>query len=156
MRISDWSSDVCSSDLFAHGALFMLGAFCAVTMQKLLTLSKQIEDTSVTFFKAYKEVPYLEIWWGDTGAALIDYSVPLAILLTIPVMLLIGLVMERGLIRFFYKRSHAEQILVTFGLAIVIQEIVKAAFGANPIPTPAPGAVAGSADIGLWLGLDRT
>src|SRR3546814_8025582 len=59
---------------FAHGALFMLGAFCAVTMQKLLTLSKQIEDTSVTFFKAYKEVPYLEIWWGDTGAALIDYS----------------------------------------------------------------------------------
>src|SRR3546814_7333125 len=61
--------------------------------------------------------------------------------------------MERGLIRFFYKRSHAEQILVTYGLAIVIQEIVKAAFGANPIPTPAPGAVAGSADIGLWLGL---
>src|SRR3546814_19541558 len=67
-------------------------------------------------------------------------------------MLLIGLVMERGLIRFFYKRSHAEQILVTFGLAIVIQGIVKAAFGANPIPTPAPGAVAGSAGIGLWLG----
>ena len=25
---------------FSHGALFMLGAFCAVSMQKLLTLSK--------------------------------------------------------------------------------------------------------------------
>ena len=140
---------------FAHGALFMLGAFCAVTMQKLLTLSQKVEDTSVTFFKAYKEVPYLEIWFGDTGAALIDFAVPLAIVLTIPVMLVVGLVMERGLIQYFYKRSHAEQILVTFGLAIVIQEIIKSAFGANPIPTPAPDAVAGSADIGAWLGVGQ-
>ncbi|MDJ0932646.1 MAG: hypothetical protein QNJ43_19630 [Breoghania sp.] len=45
---------------------------------------------------------------GDTGRAIIDYAVPLSILLAIPIMLLIGLVMERGLIRFFYKRSHAE------------------------------------------------
>src|SRR3546814_17256101 len=106
---------------FAHGALYMLGAFCAVTMQKLLTLSVKVKDESVTFFDAYKEVPYLEIWFGDVGKTLIDLSVPLAILLAIPVMLLIGLAMERGLIRHFYKRSHAEQILVTFGLAIVLQ-----------------------------------
>ncbi|MEQ8347493.1 MAG: branched-chain amino acid ABC transporter permease [Sneathiellaceae bacterium] len=138
---------------FAHGALFMLGAFCAVTMQKLLTLSTKVKDESITFFDAYKEIPYLEIWLGDTGKALIDYSVPLAIILAIPVMLLIGLIMERGLIRFFYKRPHAEQILVTFGLAIVLQEIVKAIFGANPIPTPPPETVAGSADIGQWIGL---
>jgi len=138
---------------FAHGALFMLGAFCAVTLQKLLTLSQRIKDESVTFFDAYKEVPYLEIWFGDTGSIIIDYSVPLAILLAIPVMLLIGLVMERGLIRHFYKRSHAEQILVTFGLAIVLQEIIKAFFGANPVPTPAPDVVAGSANVGALLGL---
>ena len=35
----------------------------------------------------------------------------------------IGFAMERGLIKYFYKRPHADQILVTFGLAIVIQEI---------------------------------
>ncbi len=140
---------------FAHGALFMLGAFCAVSLQQLLTLSKRIKDESVTFFDAYKEVPYLEIWLGDSGKAIIDYSVPLAIILAIPVMLLIGLAMERGLIRFFYKRSHAEQILVTFGLAIVLQEIIKAVFGANPIPQPAPDVVAGSADIGLLFGLGQ-
>ncbi|GAB4394007.1 MAG: hypothetical protein Tsb0032_15600 [Kiloniellaceae bacterium] len=138
---------------FAHGALFMLGAFCAVSLQQLLTLSKRIKDESVTFFDAYKEVPYLEIWLGDTGTAIIDYSVPLAILLAIPVMLLIGLAMERGLIRFFYKRSHAEQILVTFGLAIVLQEIIKAFFGANPIPQPAPDVVSGSAAVGALFGL---
>jgi branched-chain amino acid transport system permease protein len=68
-------------------------------------------------------------------------------------MLLIGLAMERGLIRFFYKRPHAEQILVTFGLAIVLQEIVKAWFGANPIPQAAPAIFAGSADVGTWIGL---
>jgi branched-subunit amino acid ABC-type transport system permease component len=61
--------------------------------------------------------------------------------------------MERGLIQYFYKRTHAEQILVTFGLAIVLQEIVKSFFGANPIPTPAPDIVAGSAAVGSWLGL---
>jgi len=138
---------------FAHGAIFMLGAFCAVTLQKLLTISKQVKDESITFFDAYKEIPYLEIWFGDLGTTLIDFAVPLAILLAIPVMLLIGLAMERGLIRHFYKRSHAEQILVTFGLAIVLQEIVKAFFGANPIPTPAPEAVAGSAAVGALFGL---
>jgi len=138
---------------FAHGALFMLGAFCAVSLQKLLTLSQKVRDESVTFFEAYKEVPYLEIWFGETGKALIDYTVPLALIITIPIMLVVGYVMERGLIQRFYKRTHAEQILVTFGLAIVLQELVKAYFGANPIPTPAPDIVSGSAHIGSWFGM---
>jgi len=139
---------------FAHGALFMLGAFVAVSVQGLLTISKKVKDESITFFDAYKETPYLELWWGDTGTAIIDMAVPISILVAIPVMLLIGLAMERGLVRHFYKRDHADQILVTFGLAIVIQEIIKANYGANPIPTAAPAAVAGSADIGSLFGID--
>ena len=138
---------------FAHGALFMLGAFCAVTFQKILTISVKVIDPSITFFTAYKEQPYLDIWFGDVGLAIIDYAVPLSILMAIPVMLLIGLAMERGLIRHFYKRTHAEQILVTFGLAIVIQEVIRHFFGANPIPMPAPDVVSSSAAIGTWLGL---
>jgi len=62
-------------------------------------------------------------------------------------------VLFRSLIKHFYKRPHADQILVTFGLAIVLQEIVKAWFGANPIPQPAPSALTGSIDIGVWLGM---
>ena len=138
---------------FAHGALFMLGAFCAVTFNKLLTVSKSVKDESITFFDAYKEVPYLEIWWGDTGTAIIDYAVPLSILFAIPVMLLVGWALERGFIQYFYKRDHASQILFTFGMAIVIQEIVRHIFGANPIPTPAPDIVSGSANIGQYFGL---
>ncbi|OKH88779.1 branched-chain amino acid ABC transporter permease [Thalassospira sp. TSL5-1] len=138
---------------FAHGAIFMIGAFCAVTMEKILTLSVKVKDTSVTFFDAYKETPYLELWFGKTGSAIIDWVVPISIVVSIPVMLGLGILMERTLIRFFYKRSHAEQILVTFGLAIVLQELVKSFFGANPIPVSAPDIVAGSAAIGSWIGL---
>ena len=46
------------------------------------------------------------------------------------------------------------QILVTFGLAIVLQEIIKYTSAANPIQTPAPDAFRGSLDFGVWLGFD--
>ena len=65
---------------------------------------------------------------------MIDWAVPLSILFTIPIMIAIGFIMERGLIKHFYKRPHADQILVTFGLAIVLQEVIKYYYGANPIP----------------------
>lgn len=142
---------------FAHGALFMLGAFCAVTLQKLLNLSIVTLDPVKTDFlgKPLKiRTPYVEAWFGEaTGQTIINWSVPLAILFAIPIMLTVGYTMERGLIRHFYKRPHADQILVTFGLAIVIQEIIKAFFGANPIQTPAPDALAGVLNLGEWIGL---
>lgn len=138
---------------FAHGALFMLGAFVAVSVREVLTISTKVKDESVTFFEAFKEIPYLELWLGDTGKAIIDWSVPISILIALPIMLAIGLIMERGLIRHFYRRAHADQILVTFGLAIVIQEIVKAVYGANPIPQPAPEMFSGTANIGAMFGL---
>ena len=143
---------------FAHGALFMIGAFCAVTLSKILSLSYVILDETQTDFlgKPLKvKVPYAESWFGpEIGAAIIDWSVPLAILFSIPVMLVIGFIMERGLIKHFYKRPHADQILVTFGLAIVMQEIIKYFYGANPIPTPAPDVFTGSFDFGVLLGFD--
>ena len=143
---------------FAHGALFMIGAFCAVTMQRILTISKvTIDETRQDFLgnPLKVETPYVENWFGpEIGGAIIDWSVPFSIFLAIPVMIAIGFAMERGLIKHFYSRPHADQILVTFGLAIVLQEIIKYFFGANPIPTPAPSVFAGSFDFGVWLGFD--
>ncbi|HWW47060.1 MAG TPA: branched-chain amino acid ABC transporter permease [Xanthobacteraceae bacterium] len=141
---------------FAHGALFMLGAFCAVTFRYLITIEIVTKDpTKLTPWGQPVEIktPIVQNWFGDLGAILVDYSVPISILLAIPVMLVIGLVMERGLIKHFYKRTHAEQILVTFGLAIVLQEIVKSFFGPNPIPQPMPAALRSAADVGVWLGM---
>jgi len=142
---------------FAHGALFMLGAFCAVAMKALLSLEKvAIDPTQLTPWGTPAEVrtPYIEAWFGDFGATLLDHAVPVSILLAIPAMLILGVAVERGLIRHFYKRPHAEQILVTFGLAIVLQEIVKSQFGANPIPQPAPEAMRGMIDFGAAMGFD--
>lgn len=142
---------------FAHGALFMLGAFCAVSVKALLSLEKvSLDPTQKTAWGTPMEirVPYVEDWLGEFGTLLLDFSVPVSILVAIPVMLLIGIAMERGLIRFFYKRPHAEQILVTFGLAIVLQEIVKSIYGANPIPQPAPDVAKGMIDFGIMVGFD--
>lgn len=141
---------------FAHGALFMIGAFCAVAMQSLLQTSYVVIDETQTDFLGNPlkvDMPYVKAWFGDAaGATIIDWAVPLAILLSIPVMIIVGIAMERGLIKHFYKRPHADQILVTFGLAIVLQEVVRNFFGANPIQTPAPDMFIGSMDVGLLIG----
>jgi branched-chain amino acid transport system permease protein len=143
---------------FAHGALFMMGAFCAVTVSRLLSLSHVVIDETRTDFLGNPlkvDVPYVyDIFGPDLGASIINWSVPISILFAIPVMIAIGVAMERGLIKFFYNRPHADQILVTFGLAIVLQEIIKYFFGANPIPTPAPDEFVGSFDFGTLLGFD--
>ncbi|KHQ50340.1 MULTISPECIES: branched-chain amino acid ABC transporter permease [Mameliella] len=136
---------------FAHGALFMIGAFCSVTLQRILNLSFETVDPTKTDFLGNPlkvKTPYVESWFGpEMGSTIIDWSVPLAILFAIPIMILIGFVMERGLIKHFYKRPHADQILVTFGLAIVLQEVIKYFYGANPIQTPAPEALTGVAQL---------
>ena len=141
---------------FAHGALFMLGAFCAVALQRLLSISYvTIDETQKDFLgnPLKVETPYVNSWFGpEMGSSIIEWSVPLAILFSIPIMIAVGFIMERGLIKHFYKRPHADQILVTFGLAIVPQEIIKAIYGANPIPTPAPALLTGSFDIGALVG----
>jgi len=141
---------------FAHGALFMLGAFCAVAFNYFLTIeSVTVDPTQMTAWGTPLEIrePYVEAWLGNFGAFLVDYSVPVSILIAVPVMLLIGVTMERGLIRYFYNRPHSDQILVTFGFAIVIQEIVKKFFGANPIPQAAPEALSGAAQVGTLIGM---
>ncbi len=143
---------------FAHGALFMIGAFCAVTLQKLLNLYSVVIDPTKTDFLGNPlkvKVPYVESWFYEAlGQSIINWSVPLAII-AIPIMVAIGYIMERGLIKHFYKRPHADQILVTFGLAIVLQEIIKAFYGANPIPTPAPDLFKGSFDFGALIDLQK-
>jgi len=143
---------------FAHGALFMIGAFCAVTLSRIITISHEVVDETRTDFLGNPlkvDVPYVHDWLGkETGDVIIDWAVPLAILFAIPIMILIGVIMERGLIKHFYNRPHADQILVTFGLAIVLQEVIKYFYGANPIPTPAPDAFKGSFDFGAMLGME--
>ena len=74
---------------FAHGALFMLGAFCAITFSRILSLSKVVVDETQKDFLGNPlkvDVPYIYDWFGESaGQLLINWSVPLAILFAIPV-----------------------------------------------------------------------
>ena len=65
--------------------------------------------------------------------------------------MLVGVVMERAIIRQFYSRPHEDQILVTFGLGIVFVETVRFAFGSLSKTVPPPPGLVGITPIGFML-----
>lgn len=90
---------------------------------------------------------------------------------------LIGVGVERLLIRPLYGRSVDDPILLTFGLSYILVECIRIAFGSDGIPFDTPAALRGVTNIGigyfptyrlfvigvvatilalLWLGLEKT
>jgi branched-chain amino acid transport system permease protein len=65
--------------------------------------------------------------------------------------MLVGVVMERVIIRYFYGRPHEDQLLVTFGLGIVFVEAVRFFFGSLSKIVPPPAAFAGITPIGFMF-----
>lgn len=63
--------------------------------------------------------------------------------------MVVGLIMERGLIKRFYNRPVEDQILVTFGVSIVIVEIIRAIFGGVGQRVPIPSWGEGVVDMGF-------
>ncbi len=65
--------------------------------------------------------------------------------------MVVGVVMERGIIRHFYSRPYEDQILVTFGLGIVFVETIRFFFGTLSKVVPAPAGLAGITPLGFML-----
>ncbi len=65
--------------------------------------------------------------------------------------MLVGVVMERGIIRFFYSRPHEDQLLVTFGLGIVFVEAARFFFGSLSKTVPAPAGLGGITPLGFMF-----
>jgi branched-chain amino acid transport system permease protein len=65
-------------------------------------------------------------------------------LLTLPLSLAFGLVLEWLLFRRLYTRDHLEQVLATFGLIIFLNQAVKSIWGAAPLSVPLPDLFSGS------------
>ncbi|HTV29055.1 MAG TPA: branched-chain amino acid ABC transporter permease [Xanthobacteraceae bacterium] len=78
-------------------------------------------------------------------------SFGLALLLGALVLMIVGLATERGLIRFYYSRPKEDQILVTFGLGIMIVEAVRYLFGGLSQPVPLPSWGQGIVNLGFFL-----
>ena len=68
----------------------------------------------------------------------------LGLLLTLPTALAFGLFLEWLIFRRLYERDHLEQVLVTFGLILFLNQAVKAIWGAAPLSVPLPDALTGS------------
>jgi branched-chain amino acid transport system permease protein len=65
--------------------------------------------------------------------------------------MLVGVVMERVVICYFYKRPHEDQLLVTFGLGIVFVETVRFFFGSLSKSVQAPPALVGITPLGFMF-----
>lgn len=57
------------------------------------------------------------------GLSSLTGSFVLAILLGIPLMLVIGALLEWALFSFLYERDHLEQVLLTYGLILIFEEL---------------------------------
>lgn len=108
---------------FAHGALYLIGTYVGLFVALDVTLSSgKLQE------------------WGITNIGL-DMGFLAALILVPLFVFVVGLLMERYLARAFYDRPDTDQILVTFGLAIVVQELFRTLFGSNSLPFDQPQRV---------------
>jgi branched-chain amino acid transport system permease protein len=115
---------------FAHGALYLLGVYVGLIVGLGVPLR------------------------GDLGRQLgpetfgLGWGFFAALVLTPIVVFAIGLLMERYVARPFYDRPDVDQILVTFGLLLVAQELVRAFVGGQSIDFRRPDWASGALDLG--------
>ncbi|MDN2583295.1 branched-chain amino acid ABC transporter permease [Aquibium sp. ELW1220] len=110
---------------FVHGAQYMLGAFGAWYLMHLPDLFPGLG------------LPSLGYWW-----ALI--LVPLAVGA-------IGAIMERLFIRRVYDLEHAYGLLLTVGLAMVIEGLFNVGYGAAGQQYDIPGSLRGGVNLGFMF-----
>jgi branched-chain amino acid transport system permease protein len=60
---------------------------------------------------------------------------------------LLGVFMERFLLRRVHAGGHVQEFVITFGILFVINELVKWIWGTEPLPVPIPPALSGSVMI---------
>lgn len=71
----------------------------------------------------------------------------LALLAAIPAAILIGILLDRVVLAGLYTRDHLDQVLATFGLILVFNEVVRYIWGSAPIYINAPEALRGTVDL---------
>ncbi len=99
---------------FAHGALYMLGAFMAWMMLEYLGVN----------------------YW-------------LALLLSPLIVGTYGLLLERTVIRRLYTIDHVYGLLLTYGLALVMQGALQNIYGSSGLPYGIPASLQGALNLGF-------
>ncbi|MBZ9854764.1 urea ABC transporter permease subunit UrtB [Mesorhizobium sp. CA13] len=115
----------------AHGEMVMLGAYTTFVVQQVIRTS---------------------------FPGLFDWSLVIALPLAFLVAGLVGLAIERGVIRFLYGRP-LETLLATWGVSLILQQAVRSIFGPTNQEVGNPSWMSGSFDVGqlaitwnrLWI-----
>ena len=108
---------------FAHGALFAWGAYVGFSVFQLLM--KWVEADSV--------LKNVAVFLLAMAAAMIAVAV-------------LGIILERVIVRRVYG-NHLFQILITFGVTIVLVELIRVFWGPNDEVTTVPLTFSGNWDI---------
>ncbi|MGB8182092.1 MAG: branched-chain amino acid ABC transporter permease [Stellaceae bacterium] len=66
-------------------------------------------------------------------------------------LVVVGVLMERVIIRYFYSRPAEDQILVTFGIGICLVEVIRLFFGSLSKTVPPPDWAAGITSLGFMF-----
>jgi len=115
----------------AHGEMVMLGAYTTFVVQEEIRSS---------------------------APGLFDYSLAISIPLAFLVAALVGMAIERGVIRFLYGRP-LETLLATWGISLILQQAVRTFFGPTNREVGAPNFMSGAFEMGgltitwnrLWI-----
>ncbi len=73
-------------------------------------------------------------------------SFTLGVLLAIPATALVGMALEVSVLRTLYARDHLSQVLATFALILIINEVVRMIWGSD-LPLNAPAALSGPVQL---------
>ena len=117
---------------FAHGALFMMGAFVA---WMILT-----PNTWLAMIDPSLQLPA----WASIGywPALIIAPIIVG---------LFGLLIERTIIRRLYGLDNIYGLLLTFGMALIIEGLFRNAFGSSGQPYAIPPVLSGAVNLGFMF-----
>ena len=75
----------------------------------------------------------------------------LAIFLSIPAVILLGIVVEMIAVRTLYSRDHLDQVLATFGLILFFDGLVHLFWGTSGMTVPLPDWLEGQVEIGTFV-----
>jgi branched-chain amino acid transport system permease protein len=112
----------------AHGSFYALGAYVTATLVSLAAS------------------------WALPPAM----SLVAMLLAAVLVAVLVAPLTERGLLRFFYGRDEVLLVLVTYAMFLMMEDITKLIWGANPFYVSEPYGMFGNIDIGsqTYVGYD--
>ncbi len=117
----------------AHGEFIAIGAYATYVIQNIFAQGLKLSP-----FGFSMSIPGMSL--GEGGMSL--YFVA-AIPASFIVAALVGILLERSVIQFLYKRP-LESLLATWGVSLVMQQLLKLIFGSNNVQVSSPSWLSGT------------